>query len=269
MSGGNRGRVAGALALIVLGVLLVVNNSIAGSVMDVAWPAAFLLGAVGFGWAYAGDRELWTAIVSYVSGALGLILALALFNVDNLWMPELALILIGVPFLYVWFRDRAQWWALIPAYVMFVLVLMFVVLGENSDLIPSYVLAAIGLPFLYVWARDRAQWWYLVPALIMIGMALIFLFAGADYNALPALIMAVVGIPFVVIALITRKWLLLVPGAILLLFAVAIGPVIEGNYDSLNTVTLLSALLLIGGGVYLLWDGRRQEEEPLLKRKHE
>lgn len=264
---GNRGRVIGAVALIVLGLLQIFNNSVTGNVMDYVWTAAFVLAAVGFGWVYARERETWAAIVGYVSGAIGLILVLSLFNAENLLMPELVLMMIGVPFVFAWYNDRKQWGYLVPAYIMGALTLMFLILGEDSSFIPSFVLIAIGLPFVVGWFFNRAQWGLLVPAYVMLSIAAMFLFIGEDSELVPVYVMAVIGLPFILAAIITRKWPFLIPGGIMLL--IAVGLAADLSEVTMNTLSIVFALGMIGGGLYLLWESRRHEDEPLLKRKHE
>jgi hypothetical protein len=102
---------------------------------------------------------------------------------------------IALPFLVVFLRDRAQWWALIPAYVLVAVGLMvgLIEVGILNDLIiPAYVMFAIAIPFIVVYARDPRQWWALIPGGIMaiVGLAFLVAEAAAQYVAPVVLVLA-------------------------------------------------------------------------------
>lgn len=70
------------------------------------------------------------------------------------------LLAIALPFLAIFVRDRARWWALIPAYPLLVVtgVIGLATSGLFSDdLISTGVVLAIGIPLFVICARDRRQ----------------------------------------------------------------------------------------------------------------
>lgn len=81
---------------------------------------------------------------------------------------------IGATFFVVYLTNRANWWALIPAYIMWAItgiVFLSDFLGVDGNLMGAYVTGAIALPFLYVYLRNRQQWWALIPGGIMAAIA--------------------------------------------------------------------------------------------------
>lgn len=167
---------------ILAGVLLLVDTVIDVSVW--IWVILLLatgLVALGFYWT---DRTDWAMLIpAYVLLAIALLLIL--IELDILRDDAVAvyvLAAIAVAFLVVYFRNRAQWWPLIPAYVMLVVAGMIglLALGVLNDLlVPAYVLLAIAIPFFVVYALNRRNWWALIPGGILALIGLGFLVAEA------------------------------------------------------------------------------------------
>ncbi|MGD8904640.1 MAG: hypothetical protein PVI67_13830 [Anaerolineae bacterium] len=163
--------------LIVTGVLLLISRSVAPSPW--VW-AGFLsvagLGALGL---YLADRTDGPMLLAaYLLGATaGLI---ALVPTDLLRNEAIAcyvLLAIALPFLAIFLRDRARWWALIPAYPLLVVAGAVGLAASglvSDDLISASVVLALALPFLAVFARDREQLWALIPGgfLTVLGLSL-------------------------------------------------------------------------------------------------
>jgi hypothetical protein len=85
------------------------------------------------------------------------------------------LVVIALPFLAVYLRDRAQWWFLIPAYVLLAVAVMIGlesagILGD--ELTATFVLLCVAVPFFIVFLRNREQWWFLIPAGVLTIIAL-------------------------------------------------------------------------------------------------
>src|SRR5262245_41189129 len=59
-------------------------------------------------------------------------------------------------FLTIFLRDPAQWWAQIPAYVLFIVGILIAAatFDVDSKAVGVFVMFAIGLPFFYVYARN-------------------------------------------------------------------------------------------------------------------
>ena len=144
-------------------------------------------------------RENWWALIpSWVLFSIGLMVLLIGVGVlhDGI-IPLYVLSSIGLPFLVVYLLNRENWWALIPAYVMFSIGIMVALIDARvlTDFaIPSYVMFAISLPFLFVYFVNRQHRWALIPGGIMAVMGLAF-FAGTDLAAyvIPAVLMVAGG----------------------------------------------------------------------------
>jgi hypothetical protein len=161
--------------LILVGALLLVNRTV--ELSPWLW-AAFLAGAgLGAFGLYLADRsDGLVFLAAYVLWAVaGLI---ALVPSDLLRDEAIAvyvLLAIALPFLAVFFRDRARWWALIPAYLLLVIsgLIGLTQWGLFSDdLVSAYVLLAGAIPFFAVYARDRARRWALIPAGLLAALGL-------------------------------------------------------------------------------------------------
>jgi hypothetical protein len=163
--------------LILIGVLSLLNRFV--ELSPWVW-AAFLAGAgLGAFGLYLADRSDGLLLLeAYVLWAIaGLI---ALVPSDFLRDEAVAfyvLLAIALPFLAIFVRDRARWWALIPAYPLLV-ILGVIGLTQSrlfsDDLVSAYVLLATAIPFFVIYARDRKQRWALIPGGILAVIGLSF-----------------------------------------------------------------------------------------------
>ncbi len=194
--------------LIVVGVLLLV-----GTFIDIStWIWIIVLAAAGLGAfaLYLVDRSDWSMLLTaYVLWAITLLI---LFVTSNILRDEgiafYVLLVIALPFLGVFYRDRRLWWALIPAYVLLVVAVMIglIGLGVLDDLlVPSYIMFAIAIPFFVVYARDRKLWWALIPGGVLAVIGLAFLFAEAAFEYIGALVLVVVGLGMLARVFIRRE----------------------------------------------------------------
>jgi hypothetical protein len=182
--------------LIALGVVFLLNQLIPGLFTGLIWAAAFAIGGlVVYGWYLANKSQWWVLIPAYVMWCvasyilLGTTMSFLRGEVIGAWVMAT----IGFPFLYVYLRNRLQWWALIPAYTMGaigLLILLSMIL--NGLQVAAYVMFAIAAPFFFVYLRNREHWWALIPGSIMAFIGMMFALAGAAY-LIPAL-MIVAGI---------------------------------------------------------------------------
>jgi len=173
------------------------------------WVAVLAAAGTGiFGLYFSDQSETWLLIPGYT---LWVIAGLILFTELNILRDEsvafYVLVAIAVPFLVVFLRNREQWWALIPAYVLSAVGLMvgLIGLGVLDDLlVPAYIMFAIAIPFFVVFTRDIKKWWALIPGGIMTIIGLSFLIAesAAQYIVPAALI--IVGL-WVLVRQFTRK----------------------------------------------------------------
>lgn len=174
-----KGRALWGGFLIILGGVLLLEYFVDDLSM---WAWVIFLAAFGLGFfaLYATDRtqkgHLIPAYVLLVIAGL-----LVLLDFDILYGDAVALYAltaIALPFLYVYLRNRKMWWALIPAYTMFVVAGLIGLesidffTGETAT---SYIMFAIALPFLFVYARNTKMWWALIPGGIMAIIGIAFL----------------------------------------------------------------------------------------------
>jgi hypothetical protein len=150
-------------------------------------------------WLVANRDRPWKApwaplIPAYVLAAVAVLVAMTQVDLlDDLWIAPYVLAAIALPFLITYLRDRKQWWALIPAYVLLAIGLMVLLIdGEiiGDELVASYVLFAIAIPFFVVFARNAKNWWALIPGgiLAVIGLSLLMAQDAAEYIGAIALV---------------------------------------------------------------------------------
>ena len=192
-----KGAIVGGGLLILFGVMSLVQVYI--DLGPWVWAGVLALAGLGVFAIYFSDRsETWLLIPGYALWAVaGLITLVTLDILQDEAIAFYVLSAIALPFLVVFLRDRAQWWALIPAYVLFAVGLMVALLGSGilSDLlVPAYVMFAIAIPFLVVFARDTRNWWALIPGGIMAAIGLSFLVAGAAIQFIVPAILILVGV---------------------------------------------------------------------------
>jgi len=163
------------------------------------WVAVLTLAGLSIYAVYAIDRvDKWMLIPSYALLAIALFLTLVTLNVlrDEV-IAFYVLTAIALPFLFVFLRDRKQWWALIPAYVLFAVGLMVALIGFgilDDLLIPAYVMFAIAIPFFVVYARNSKNWWALIPGGIMTVIGLSFFIAGDAVQFIGPALLIIAGI---------------------------------------------------------------------------
>jgi len=214
---------------LVWGILLIIFGvvGLVESFTDLTtWTWAAILAATGLGifGVFLRDRsEWWPLIPAYALWATAGLLALVELNVlDGVFLAAYILPTIALPFIVVFLRDRSQWWALIPAYVLLAVAAMLLL--SETVLLPdafqaTFILTAIALPFLVVYLLNRAQWWSLIPAYVLLSIGVMIpleeLGVLSDF-LVPAYVMFVIAIPFFVVYIRNPKqWWPLIPGGIM------------------------------------------------------
>ncbi len=173
-----RGVIWGGL-LILLGGLLLVDQYT--DLTEWVWVAALVFSGLAALVVYLSDRsEGWLLLTAYILLVIAGLVTLTTFNLvpDDL-VAVYVLLAVALPFLVVFLRDRSQWWALIPAYVMLAVALMnwLMEAGILSDLlVPGYVMFAIAIPFFVVYGHNTKQWWALIPAGILTVIGIVFFY---------------------------------------------------------------------------------------------
>jgi TM2 domain-containing membrane protein YozV len=231
------------------------------------WAVVFAAGGIGMFLIFLTDRsDWWPLIPTYILLAIAGLLAVIAWNllVDDA-IATYVMLAIAVPFVVVYLRDRKQWWALIPAYVM--VVIAFIILFSETGGLPDYlvgtfVLVSIGLPFLVVYLLDRTRWWALIPAYAMFSISAIIPLSelGVDEMLIPAYVMFAIAVPFLFVYLRDRtNWWALIPGGIMTL----IGAIM---LLSVQLVEYLLPIAIILAGVWILGrgflGGSKQQLEP-------
>lgn len=175
------------------------------------WVWAIVLAVVGLliFLLFLSDRsEYGLLLPAYVLWAIAGLIALSESNIlGDPWIAFYVLTAIAIPFLVVYLRDRSQWWALIPAYVLLAIGLMVTLLenGILSDLlVPAYVMFAIAIPFLVVFTLNRKLWWALIPGGVLAIIGIAFLIAEAAVQFILPVVFIVLGI-VILVRMFTRK----------------------------------------------------------------
>jgi hypothetical protein len=201
-----RGVIWGGL-LILLGGLLLVDQFT--DLTEWIWVAALVLSGMVAIVVYLSDRSdgwlLLTAYILLVIAGLVAMIALNLFP-DDL-VAVYILLAIALPFLGVFLRDRTQWWALIPSYVLLAVALMNWLMEADilSDLlVPGYVMFAIAIPFFVVYGRNTKLWWALIPAGILTIIGIVFFISEAAVQYIGAVLLVITGL-WILVRVFTRK----------------------------------------------------------------
>lgn len=219
------------------------------------WIAVAILGLGGLIGlvVFLTETSDWVLLIPvYVMSAIAGITAVAIWgNPDDKLFPSVVIFLIALPFLAVYIRKKDNWWALIPSYVL--LIIIPIILFENlilDELIATYIMTAIGLPFLYVYLRNRENWWALIPAYTMFVIGIMIGLIGfniLDDLMIPAYIFMAIAVPFLYVYYQNREhWWALIPGGITGMMGLAF-------LLSASAAQLVGPAIMILAGLWLLW----------------
>jgi hypothetical protein len=184
--------------LILFGILLLFEAGLDIDLSEWIWAAFFLVAALVATALYYADRSDWAMLITvYVLWAAFLLNFLTALNIlRDEGVAFFVLVAIAIPFLAVYRRDRKQWWALIPAYVLIAIGVMVALIGLGvlgDMLVPSYVMFAIAIPFFFVYFRNRKLWWALIPGGVLAAIGIAFLIAEAALDYIGAVVLLLVG----------------------------------------------------------------------------
>ena len=231
-----------------------VNNAAVGS------PIFFGL-LIPFVAAYLTDRTRnWWALIP---GGIMLFLAMTTLLVDNVggeWVGSLFLFLIALSFFVVYLNNHSRTWALLVAYIMFVLSIAPAMAsggGDTAAYFGSVFLFAIALPFFVIYFRSPENWWAIIPAGVMTTLSVIATLGIAGWikdaqtgRYSNALLMGGLAVTFAVVWLRNAKpWAKVVT---IILAVLAIGFVFLASYTE---IFLPVVFILVGG--YLLYTAMR------------
>ena len=223
---------------------------------------------IPFAAAYLQDRaKNWWALIP---GGVMLFLALVTLLVDNVggeWIGAAFLFLIALSFFIVYMGNRTRTWALLVAYILFVLSIAPAMASFGGD-VPAYFgvifLLAVAIPFYVVYFRrsegdlsGEKTWWAIIPAGVMTTLAVIAGLAVAGFirdtetgGISNAILMGGIAATFAVVWLRHAKDWAKVVAVVLAVLAVA-----SVFFASFNE--LFWPLAFILGGGYLLYTALR------------
>jgi hypothetical protein len=180
------------------------------------------------------------------------------------WIWVAILTVAGLAVFAVYLTDRSDWGLLIPAYVMWAIAGMLVLITLeilNDESIATYVLAAIALPFLVGFLRNRERWGLLIPAYILLAVGVMVGLIGIGILndlLIPAYVLFAVALPFfVVYARNPKQWWPLIPGGI----TASIGLSFLIAEDAAQYIAAI-ALVVVGGWIVVRqFTGKEEVEE--------
>ena len=214
---------------------------------------------IPFAAAYLTDRTRnWWALIP---GGVMLFLALTTLLVDRIggeWIGSMLLFLIALSFFAVYMNDHSRTWALLVAYILFVLSIAPAMAagGELAAYYGSIFLFAVALPFYVLYFRSEQNWWAIIPAGItsilgvIAGIAIAGWIQEEQQGYVSALLMGGIAATFAVIWLRHAKdWAKVVT---IIFVALAIASLF---FVSLNEIFWPIAIIL--AGAYLLYTSMR------------
>jgi hypothetical protein len=190
------------LLLIVGGILLLVRNL---GIFDFAfpfWSIILTIAGLAFLSVFISDRNSWWTLIPGL-----VLLSLALISFLEFYFPAFESLLggtilfggIGLSFVLIYFVDKENWWAIIPAGVLFTLA---TIVGLGNILlwadIGGFFFIGLGLTFLVVaiLPSHRGQLkWALIPGFILLAFGLLILAALGEWiNIIGPFILIVIGV---------------------------------------------------------------------------
>lgn len=179
-------RVLWGLLLILAGILFLLNSSGTITIGEFLWAIILSIGGLAFLSVFFSDRQQWWALFP----AFGLLIGGTILFMENAFpgLPgdiggAVALGGIGLAFLFIFLSNLKNWWALIPAGVLFSLMAMFL-LGSESG---GVFLIGLGLTFgvlgLVPTEHGRMRWAF-IPGLVLILVGLFVTLAAFNLFSL-------------------------------------------------------------------------------------
>jgi hypothetical protein len=246
------------LALIVAGVLFLLQNlGYLSRQASEVWVFAFGgLSILFFLTYFFKGMQFWGWLFPTLAfGSLALTIQMGIWGINSSMMAIPILVSAGLPFLVAFaLKPRARWWALIPAWAIFAVIL--IVLGADripGEAVGGLVLVMIGLPFLVVYLFKRRYWWALIPAGVMIVLGgITFLSVAVQGEFIGAMVLLGIALPFYVIYFTDRsRWWALIPAGVMTSVAV-IPPLAYGLGGRFDNTGLLNGVMFLGLGATFL-----------------
>ncbi len=190
-----------------------------------------LAGMAAFIFYYRNRTDLVPLIPVYILWAGALITAAVLGDFVNGDVIAVAVLpLIAIPFLFVYFRDKKNWWALIVSYVLLLIAFIILsteILGLGDEFIAIVLMPGFAIPFLYVYLKNKGRWWALIPAYVFLLIGILITldegFGFGDEIIGPG-ILGGIGLPFLFVYFRNREnWWALIPSYVLLAIGTMVG----------------------------------------------
>jgi hypothetical protein len=183
-------RIFWGLALIVVGILILLDTLGIFGGGDLFWTVITVVGALLFFSVFVMNRDHWWALIPgtiflSISATIGLNSFLPGFSEKNLGKT----ILLGgvaLSFLLVYFADRSNWWAIIPMGIISTIAIVSMLDTNSTNLvnIGGIFFLGLGITFALVALLPLStgkMLWAWIPAGILGGIGLILLLAAEEY----------------------------------------------------------------------------------------
>jgi len=174
-------RTVGAILLIVVGILLLLQNlGVFEVIVALIWPLLFAALGANLLYVFLTNRAYWWTIIlgfALLSGAVLSALDQFLPQVGDILGGTIFLGGIGLAFWVIYFLNREHWWAVIPGGVMFTVALVagLDAVFEGAEM-GGVLFLGLGLTFglLSLLPTPHGQMrWALIPAAVLLVMGLL------------------------------------------------------------------------------------------------
>lgn len=197
---------------LILGILLLLAGGLVLA-QNLGWIAGFSsnswllilssLSVMFFGvFALSGWKDWGWLFPAFILAGISATIALSDAGLTGSLSAAPVLLGCGLPFLSAYLLDRkANWWALIPFWVLLVVTLMLAFVDfVPGEVVAFFILISIAIPFLVLYLLDRSRRWALIPAFVLAAISFIPLLAGAAAGEfIGAYVMFMISLPFFLI----------------------------------------------------------------------
>ena len=234
--------------LIALGFVALVDSFAISEWYKVAIFAIAGIAAVVF---YLRDRTDWVVLIpTYILWAGALITTVILVDfLNDDFIAVAVLPIIAIPFLFAYFRDKKNWWALVAGYFFLLIasVILFTeVMGMGDEFIAIVLMPGFALPFLYVYLKNKTRWWALIPAYVFLLIGLLITsdeVLGLSDKVIGPGVLIGIGLPFLYVYFRNRdNWWALIPSYVLLAIGFMVGLL---EYNLLRDLAIPSFIMLV------------------------
>lgn len=210
------------------------------------------------------NSNSWRVLVGVglvLVGALALLQTLTGWEIGGIFWGIL-FAAAGAAFLYVLFQDRRRWWAAIPGLILLgigaTIVLSTVAPTAAEWISGLIILGGISAAFFVVYALSPLNWWALIPAGVMATLALVSVLDNIHNFDSGWVFLTGMAATFAMVALLPERttgrkltWAWYPAVALAVIAAIVL-------ISSFEVTSVVWAVLLIGGGLLLVWQAMRK-----------